>query len=134
MAKPSEFVDTNVVVYAFDPADPDKQRVAREILLRPGLCFAPQVLFESTDVLVRLLKLSPDDVVTMLTPLLRHRVVPTTPETVREAWRIMARYRLRIYDATLIAAALAAGCAVLHTEDLQHNQAIEGLRIINPFV
>jgi predicted nucleic acid-binding protein len=39
-----------------------------------------------------------------------------------------------LYDSLIVASALAAGCATLYTEDLQHDQQIEGLRIINPFL
>ena len=38
------------------------------------------------------------------------------------------------YDSQIIAAALAAGCDVLYSEDLQHGQVIDGsLTMINPF-
>jgi predicted nucleic acid-binding protein len=39
-----------------------------------------------------------------------------------------------IYDALIIAAALRPACSILYTEDLQHNQRIEGLTIKNPFL
>jgi len=61
-------------------------------------------------------------------------------------WRIMpsqalyqsaldlhARYQFSFYDSLIIAAALAAGCTRLYSEDLQHGQRIEGLTIENPF-
>jgi predicted nucleic acid-binding protein len=47
---------------------------------------------------------------------------------------IQARYQYSFYDALIIAAALSAGCTRLLSEDLQHGQRIEGLRIENPFV
>jgi predicted nucleic acid-binding protein len=38
------------------------------------------------------------------------------------------------YDSQIIAAALAAGCTVLYSEDMQHGQLIDGtLSIVNPF-
>jgi len=33
----------------------------------------------------------------------------------------------------ILASALEAGCTTLYTEDLQHGQMVEGLRIENPF-
>jgi len=47
---------------------------------------------------------------------------------------LQARYRYHFYDALIIAAALDAGCTRLYSEDLQHDQKTEGLRIENPFI
>jgi predicted nucleic acid-binding protein len=45
------------------------------------------------------------------------------------------KYRLHIYDATIVASALVAGCRVLCSEDFQHGQVFEDrLRVVNPFV
>ena len=46
---------------------------------------------------------------------------------------IRARWRYGFYDSLVIAAALAAGCARLLSEDLQHGQRIESLTIVDPF-
>ncbi len=46
---------------------------------------------------------------------------------------LQARYQFSFYDALIVAAALAAGCTRLYSEDLQHGQRIEGLIIQNPF-
>lgn len=43
------------------------------------------------------------------------------------------RHRFSFYDSLIVTAALEAGCERLLTEDLQHGQRIEGLRIDNPF-
>ena len=50
-----------------------------------------------------------------------------------EALRIKGRWKFSFYDALIVAAALEAGCKRLYSEDLQHGQRIEGLRIENPF-
>jgi predicted nucleic acid-binding protein len=44
------------------------------------------------------------------------------------------RYKYSIWDGLIVAAALDAGCKILYTEDLQHGQVVEGLRIENPFL
>ena len=59
--------------------------------------------------------------------------VPVTVEIHEAARRITARYGYRNYDSLVIAAALAAGCDTLYSEDLQDGQVIEGLAIRNPF-
>jgi len=50
------------------------------------------------------------------------------------AFGFSARYGFRIYDSLIVVSALEAGCTTLYTEDLQHGQVIEGLRIENPFL
>ena len=59
--------------------------------------------------------------------------LPLTGETHHQAVRIAERYGLHIYDASIVACALAAGCTVLYSEDMQSGQQIEGLVIENPF-
>jgi len=50
-----------------------------------------------------------------------------------KALELQARQKLSFFDSLVVAAALEAGCRRLLTEDLQHGQRIEGLRIENPF-
>ena len=51
-----------------------------------------------------------------------------------EGLRIAGQYRLSWYDCLIISAALQGECSVLYSEDLQHGQKIENLRIENPFI
>jgi predicted nucleic acid-binding protein len=60
--------------------------------------------------------------------------VPLTAETNRTAIDISKRLGYRIYDSLILAAAVQAGCTTVYTEDLQHGQMIDGLRIENPFL
>ena len=47
---------------------------------------------------------------------------------------LQAHYQFSFYDSLIVAAALEAGCKTLYSEDLQHDQRIEGLCIQNPFI
>jgi predicted nucleic acid-binding protein len=49
------------------------------------------------------------------------------------AWADQDRFGLSWWDALIVAAARAAGCSNLLTEDLQHDQDLDGLRVVNPF-
>ena len=54
---------------------------------------------------------------------------------VESAWTLMERYRFSYFDSLILASALATGCQILYSEDLQHGQAIDGrLTIVNPFL
>jgi len=47
---------------------------------------------------------------------------------------IAERYKLNVYDAMIVAAALLGGCETLCSEDMQNGQLIDNqLRILNPF-
>jgi len=50
-----------------------------------------------------------------------------------DALRIAGKHRFAWYDSLILAAALEGNCDTLYTEDFQHGQTIEGLRIRNPF-
>ena len=49
------------------------------------------------------------------------------------AWADQDRFGLSWWDALIVGAARVAGCSYLLTEDLQHNQDLDGLRVANPF-
>ena len=51
----------------------------------------------------------------------------------RRAWLVEERYRLSWWDALIVAAAQASECPILLTEDLQHGQEFEGVRVVDPF-
>jgi predicted nucleic acid-binding protein len=61
------------------------------------------------------------------------RVFPSV-DLLKNALDVKDRYKFHFYDALIVAAALDAGCERLYSEDLNHGQAIERLRIENPFV
>jgi predicted nucleic acid-binding protein len=50
-----------------------------------------------------------------------------------DALRIRQTFGFSFGDSAIIAAALAAGCDRVYTEDLNHGQKVEGLTIVNPF-
>ena len=54
--------------------------------------------------------------------------------TLNQTLKIVEKYGFSFWDSMMVAAALNNHCSVLYSEDLHHNQSIEGrLQIINPF-
>jgi len=53
---------------------------------------------------------------------------------VREALRIVERWKTSWYDALIIAAASEGGASILYSEDLQHNMHFGSVRVLNPFL
>ena len=127
------FVDTNVVLYL---ASSDPQKADRaEAVLATGGTISVQVLNEIANVLRRKMQMSWPDThlfLDMIRALLT--VEPVTVATHETGLVVSERYRLSIYDAMIVAAALLAGCDTLVSEDMQDGLVIDGsLRIVNPF-
>jgi len=136
----STFIDTNVFIYHLDATDPRKHTVAgdivREALRTQDACISYQVVQECLNVVTSKarLPLTPEQAQAyldaVLTPLMQ---VGASIELFHRALGIRARWRYGFYDSLVIAAALAAGCTRLLSEDLQHGQRIESLTIVDPF-
>jgi len=131
---PTPFLDTNVLVYAFVESS-QKAPKARQLLSQGG-ALGVQILNEFAAVMRRKLRLDVGAVRELIDEILIHcpHPRPMTLDTHRMGMRLCERYGFSIYDGAMIASALEAGCRVLYTEDLQHGQVIEGLRVENPFL
>jgi predicted nucleic acid-binding protein len=132
----SLFLDTNVVVYAFDRADPAKQRIAIDVLEgNERLVVSTQVLLESWWVLTRKLAdpLDENQASEVIDQLCALPVVSTDPQLVRQAVQTSRRFEIAVWDALIMEAARAAGCRRVMSEDLHSGQDFDGVVIENPF-
>ena len=134
MTPPPVFFDTNVLVYAFEFTEAKTPVAAR--LLAEGGVVSVQVLNEFAAAMRRKFRRDLNRTQKLIDEILRNCPDPRsiTLETHRAGMRLCQRYGFSIYDGTVVASALETGCRVLYTEDLQHGQVIDGLRIENPFV
>jgi len=134
------FVDTNILAYARDRRDPRKQRIAMDWLAalarqRSGR-LSWQVLIEFYAVATHPRKLAMAETAAQADVRALQVWQPLAPdaELLTTAWAMQARHGFSWWDAMIAAAALRAGCSILLSEDLQHEQLIDGtLRLINPF-
>ena len=128
------FFDTNVLIYALAGSG-SKTRVAEELLIGGGVV-SVQILNELAAVLRRKFASNATRIGDLIEVVIRHcpDPLPLSLHTHRAGMRLCERYGFSIYDGTMIASALEAGCRVLYTEDLQHGQQIDGVRIVNPFL
>jgi predicted nucleic acid-binding protein len=62
------------------------------------------------------------------------RVEVPTAETVLRASEIQERNQLSFWDAMILATAVQGGAETLLSEDMNHGQVIEGIRVENPFL
>ena len=136
-------VDTNVLVYRFDPRSPEKQRTATDLLRRgmenDSLRLPHQAIVEFVSVVTRPLGkgrplLSPDDARREAEELLHQFVVLYPNEAlVRTALRGAAAYQLSWFDAHLWAYAEHYGLHELLSEDFQHERMYGSVRVRDPF-
>jgi predicted nucleic acid-binding protein len=134
------FLDTNIFVYAFDATEPAKARRA-SLLIRRGVdtgngVVSYQVVQEFFNVALRRFAQpmsaaeAEQYLITVFRPLL---AIHSSAGLYVEALRIAEKYRVSWYDSLIVAAARQGECSLLYSEDLQHGQKIEDLRIEDPF-
>ena len=133
-----DFLDTNILVYAYDPSDPATQRVAQELLLRAfegGIVTSTQVLAEFAATLLHKLSPpgSPQDVLAVLDALSPLKVMSPDPAVVRRAVEARALYGIHFYDAMIVSVAERAACARILSEDLNPGQSYFSMPVHNPF-
>jgi predicted nucleic acid-binding protein len=131
------FVDTNVLVYAVDAADPNKQATARKLLEERGadLVISAQVLSEFYVVVARRLAtpMSEKDAAAAVDELAKLPTVVTDADLVRDGISISREAQLSFWDGLVVAAARVAGCDAVITEDLASGSTIAGVRVDSPF-
>jgi predicted nucleic acid-binding protein len=133
------FVDTNVLVYARDASELEKQPLAARWLqalwpARSGrLSF--QVLHEYYVTVTRKLEpgLPADVAQADIRDLLAWRPLPSNAIVLEDAWWLEERYAIGFWDAQIVAAARTLGCRWLLTEDLQAGQELDGVVVVDPF-
>lgn len=134
-----EFLDTNIVLYAFDDSEPRKQSIAQELLrraVRAECVISVQVLSEICNTILR--KMIVSHPIDLLREILEQlEPVPTVcpdERMVRRAVDCRERYGVHFYDGMIIAAAERAGCKRIWSEDLNAGQEYFGVKVENPFV
>jgi predicted nucleic acid-binding protein len=136
MAAPA-FVDTNILVYADDRADPAKQSRAQDLIRRlireKRGRLSTQVLAEYFVAATRKLGIETVDARRRVELYSRFDVIALQPADILGAIDLHRLHGFSLWDALIVRAALLAGCRTLYTEDLQAGFRIETLEILNPF-
>jgi predicted nucleic acid-binding protein len=132
------FVDTNVLIYALDEADLEKQRLARawrrELWKSGRGRISYQVLEEFYVRVTQKWPSARQHARAEVRDLLAWQPVAVDAEMLERAWRIQDRYQLSFWDALIVAAAKSATCRYLLTEDSQAGQDLDGVLVVNPFL
>ena len=133
------FVDTNVLLYAHDASETEKQPIARELLEelwadRSGVV-STQVLQEFYVVATRKFRpqMRRSEAREIVTLYATWSVVQVDVGLILDAAVLEERAQLSFWDALIVEAARRAGAVRLVSEDLQTGRRIAGIAVENPF-
>jgi len=140
-ASEKSFVDTNIFAYAEDRREPVKRPKAlsliRQLSDEGRMAVSTQVINEFCAILLRGKVgsvTSEDDLIALVEEMeASAEVIVVTTAVTREAIHAVYAYSMSWYDALIWAAAKAAGCTILYTEDPPGIPDIEGVHYVNPF-
>ena len=127
-------LDTNILIYAFGKQDDARKQVAIEIISKCNI-ISLQVVNETIYVLQRKFKF-PNSELNKVVEFIKQNFVISdlNINTLDQTLKIAETNGFSFWDSMMVAAALNNHCSILYSEDLHHNQIIEGrLQIINPF-
>jgi predicted nucleic acid-binding protein len=133
-----DFLDTNILVYTYVPADARKQKTAQGIVGRAlsgeGIA-SSQVMAEFASTLLhKVARLTrPEEVLIALDALGAMRLVQPDHGMVRRAVEARAAYGIYFYDGMIVAAAERGGCGRILSEDLNAGQKYFQIPVENPF-
>jgi len=133
------FIDTNIFVYAQVINENQKHVIARDLLksklFNNNVYISTQVLGEFYSAMFKY-KRSHAETSKMINELIiGANVAAVMISTVQLGLKIAGKYGHSYWDSLLLAAAIENDCELFYSEDMQHNQVIEGsLTIKNPFM
>lgn len=134
------FVDTNVLVYARDASEPEKQARAAHWMAALWARRAGRVSYQVLQefYVTVTVKLSPglDKELARrdVRALLAWQPIAADAQLLAGSWLIQDHYLLSWWDALIVAAANMSGCQYLLSEDFQDGQELGNLKILNPFL
>ncbi len=132
------FLDTNILIYAYDPLNPAKQAVAWDLLRVASLggnAISTQVVTEFSAALLHKkgVKIEAAHVAQLVEELWPIPLVATDAKLIARAIEAHRIYGVHFYDGLIIAAAERGRCVRIWSEDLNAGQKYFGIEVVNPF-
>ena len=131
------FIDTNIWVYQVDRSEAPKRKIVTDFLKTLAeshrIVISTQVLNEFFVVATRKLGIDSRDAKVLVQGLQDADVVVIDTQHIDAAMDLGTLERISHWDALMVAAASAAGCDVLVSEDLTHDRVLDGVKVVNPF-
>ena len=133
------FLDTNILVYAYDRSQPEKQATAQALLTqgieRENAVLSSQVLGEFFVVVTRRIQtpIPADEAGQLIDFFSILPVVEVDLKLVKRAISVHKELQISYWDSLIVSAAERAGCQKILSEDLNAGQTYHGVEVENPF-
>ncbi len=139
---PTVLIDTNILIYAYDPGAGEKHEIAlrtvQEIAAQGKMVLSAQVINEFYWVSTRPGRgpgLKHEEASGILDDICASGVVfPLTQTATFRALKAMENNSMAFWDALVWAVAAENGVSTICTEDFQNGCVVDGVRFYNPFV
>ncbi len=134
------FVDTNILVYAFDASDNERhtraERAVAPLLHEDRFRLSTQILQEFYVTMTRKVARpwKAEEALDVLDDLTSWPIVVVDYDLIRESVLLSEESRLSFWDALVVNSAARSGAVTLLTEDMNHGQVIRGVRVSNPLL
>jgi predicted nucleic acid-binding protein len=134
------FLDTNILVYAFDRSAEQKHSLASQLVEdcweNENGCLSIQVLQEFFVTVTRKLAAPLEHSIArqIVSDLAKWRLHTPVASDLLQAIDLQNNYQLAFWDAQVIQSAASLGCKQLMSEDLNHGQLCGSVKVINPFI
>ena len=134
------FIDTNILIYAYDTSTGEKHQEASKLLQElwknENGCISIQVLQEFYVNATRKAPqaLEPLQAASIIRDLSNWKVHRPDTEDVLAAISIQQQYQISFWDALIVRSAQESNCKILWSEDLSNGQDYGGVKVINPLL
>jgi predicted nucleic acid-binding protein len=137
MPAADSFLDSNVLIYALSGEKDERAKRDRavELIRTADFGISYQVVMEIWVVAARKMArpVPAARAAAFIENLMEFPCVPGTEGLYRQAVQLTARFGIHPYDAAIIAAAQELGAQTVYSEDLNHGQDYDGVKVLNPF-
>ena len=133
------FLDSNILIYAFDTGEPRKRAKSRaliESLPAESIVLSAQVVNEFYFTVTRKLsrKAPAAQAEEAVRGLSGFRILPLDYRLSLAAMELIRKHQLSIWDALIVESALEGRCRTLFSEDFQDGRKYGSLKVTNPFL
>ena len=135
----AHFLDTNILVYAYDRSAEQKHNLAAQLMEscweNENGCISIQVLQEFFVTVTRKIATPMDHQTArqIVADLTQWRFHAPKASDLLQAIDLQMSYQLTFWDALVVQSAVSLGCKKLFSEDLNHGQVYGDVQVINPF-
>ena len=133
------FFDSNILIYSVDERDSLKQKIAIDLINKAMQnkigAISTQSLQEFFSVTTKKLNVSKEVAKEYMDFFVDNfPVTQVTLSNIYKAIDISIQTQFSFWDSLIVSAAHSSGCVIVYSEDMNHNQLVNGVKIINPFI